>query len=136
MTFSGWMGPPSPIADLTAYDDVPAAPRRVPATLDSGNAWRAYEGGSPIADRHAALLNEERALTESLNRMRAQVRGVLGRFGTVDKLVAEWPEIAPFCPGPERAASLPAVPVAALNELLRLPPESVPADSEPAAAAD
>lgn len=68
-----------------------------------------------------ALAQRADKLRTAMNETQAKLSGTLNAFTTVEKLVAAWPEIAPFLPSKAAPAAVPALPLVELNKLLGLP---------------
>lgn len=78
----------------------------------------------PLAQRFLEIEDADRELDGQREQLEAQVRGALGSFTTVKKLLAAWPEAAELLPAdsPDKPKpTLPAVPMADLNKLIGLP---------------
>jgi hypothetical protein len=86
----------------------------------------------PLAIEWEAIENDARELLERRDTISAQVGGTLQKFNTVKQLIEAWPEAAELLPPSEPASrtNLPAVPVAALNQLVGLPSEKKAAKRE------
>lgn len=81
-------------------------------TITSGTPL--YVAADEFNDRVKALVGERENAS-------ANASAALGQFRTYDKLVEAWPEVAAVLPKPKPRAMLPAIPVATLNEMFKLP---------------
>lgn len=96
----------------------------MPHFADNGIA-HSYEATHPLAEAHLDWENAVAAVTEEHKVARAQVYAALNTHSTVNKLLKEWPEVAPFVNQKANAPThpVPAIPVVQLNSLLDLPVE-------------
>lgn len=75
----------------------------------------------PLWSEAEALAQRADKFISDMHETQAKLSGTLNAFTTVEKLVAAWPEIAPFLPSKAAPAEVPALPVVELNKLLGLP---------------
>lgn len=82
----------------------------------------AYNVRTSIGSDAQEFLHAADALNSAITDAHQQLSATLDTFFTVEKLLAAWPEIAPFVPS-ETAPKpqLPALPTAQLNALFKLP---------------
>lgn len=75
----------------------------------------------PLWSEAEALAQRADKFISDMNETQVKLSGTLNAFTSVEKLVAAWPEIAPFLPSKAAPAAVPALPVVELNKLLGLP---------------
>jgi Nucleotide modification associated domain 5 len=123
--FSGWVEPPDGLR--SAFDHVPAVHRRFFAKHDN------YNFRHTVPDEIGEVLRVHTEATQAFRvtvmRAKEQLDAALRRFTTVEKLIREWPEVAPFAqpyvspPSPKgEPLKLPALRTDVLNDLFHLPP--------------
>lgn len=96
--------------------------RRVPKSAVHG-VILSVEASDRLAVLHEQI---EQAITkarEDLKALSRQIEAVMSQASTSGKLIALWPEVEPFLVGMGKAvtATVPAVPIGALNKMLGLP---------------
>lgn len=80
----------------------------------------------PLAKRHDDLHNRSQKLLEEYAAAKNKADAAIGSFSSVEKLITEWPEIAPFAsyyieaPGKPKP-QLPALHTDVLNQMFKLP---------------
>jgi len=88
-----------------------------------GVCCKSYERGHALSIRYAALTERRIDLEATKDAAKTKLTAALWSLTTVEKLIEIWPDAepfaAPFLAG--KVPNLPSVPVAALNEILRLP---------------
>lgn len=96
--------------------------RRIPYSK-SGNTVKIYGNapGDEIGYNVHQYLRSVESLSEEIGAARRQTDAALRSFHTIAKMIEAWPEVMPFIPEKSVPSLLPVVPVASLNELLKLP---------------
>ncbi|WP_398471525.1 Nmad5 family putative nucleotide modification protein [Tardiphaga sp.] len=86
------------------------------------SCWKVYEASHKLAIRHDKLRDAVSDLESRVRVCEKQVEQALNSVTTAAALVKAWPEVAPFVAAiiPEERKAV-ALPVAALNEALKLP---------------
>ncbi|QUS39522.1 hypothetical protein RPMA_12270 [Tardiphaga alba] len=84
--------------------------------------WKVYEAGHKLSIRHDKLRDAVSDLESRVRVCEKQIEQALNSVTTAAALVKAWPEVAPFVAAiiPEERKAV-ALPVAALNEALKLP---------------
>lgn len=100
---------------------VDATARRVPSKHQYG-CWKVYEASHKLAIRYDRVAAAVSDLGERIRVREKQIEQALNSVTTAAALVKAWPEVAPFVMAiiPEERKAV-ALPVAALNEALKLP---------------
>lgn len=123
--FSGYVDPPEGLR--SAFDHVRADQMRFMEKHDNYNFRHTLpdEIGEQV-QAHTLILQDFRV---KVLRAKEQLDAALRRFTTVEKLIREWPEVAPFAqpyvspPSPKgEPLRLPALRTDVLNDLFHLPP--------------
>lgn len=123
--FSGWVEPPEGLR--SAFDAVRFEQRRFMEKHDNYNFRHTLpdEIGEQV-QVHNVTMQDFRV---KVLRAKEQLDAALRRFTTVEKLIREWPEVAPFAqpyvspPSPKgEPMRLPALRTDVLNDLFHLPP--------------
>lgn len=105
--------------------------------VHNGRIAAVYEATHALAIRYEKLQQEKSSLESQVEEARSKLRSVLRSFTTVGGLLKAWPELAPFVAAPvatNAPNTLPAIPLAQLNELLNLPVKKVSGKKVPAKA--
>ena len=101
----------------------PDAVYRLFPSNKKGGCLKVYSRDDALSVRYAALDDKVADLEELKNTAASKLYAAVNSLTTVEKLIAVWPDAepfaAPFLAG--KVPNLPSVPVAALNEILRLP---------------
>lgn len=88
---------------------------------DIGPVALDLEATDSITERYRSCEDESKDIDAAERRLRQEIRSVLYSVTTTGRLLAVWPEVEPFLSNIEPATvSVPAVPVAELNEKLGL----------------
>ncbi len=86
------------------------------------NHWLEIDSTHPLYSAFDEWFDAQKAFYADKSAAEKQVSATLQSFSTMNKLVAEWPEVAPFITGLTPVIkNLPAINVSALNALLDLP---------------
>jgi hypothetical protein len=95
--------------------------RRVPKKHEYG-CWKVYEASHKLAIRFDKVAATVSDLEERIRVCEKQIEQALNSVTTAAALVKAWPEVAPFVMAiiPEERKAV-ALPVAALNDMLKLP---------------
>jgi len=82
-----------------------------------------YDGSHAIAHVITTMLAQANATSKRIEGARLSLMQTLNKFHTVEKMVEAWPEIRPIAEKitPAAKPQLPALPIAHLNELFKLP---------------
>ena len=83
---------------------------------------KSYDGAHPLSARFHELDGKRVSLLEKFKLAKRQAEVAIAAASTTGRLKALWPEVAPFIAHFEKEPpNLPALPVANLNEMFRLP---------------
>lgn len=96
--------------------------RPVPASAQHGVVL-SVDAGDRLAIVHEQLEQAVSKAKDDLRNLMRQIEAVMGQATTSGKLIALWPEVEPFLAamGRTSTATVPAVPIGALNKMLGLP---------------
>jgi len=100
--------------------------RKLPPGAASYYAAHVFDYDDPFAERWERIKDAREKLGTEYRTASAQANTILNNFGTVSKLVKTWPEIEPVVKEllGQPAVELPALPIADLNKVFDLPPET------------
>ena len=88
---------------------------------------KVFENNHPFSVEFTALVNETTDLKDEISKASRTAQAALDSVTTVKKLIEVWPEVEvfakPYLEHGDRQAILPAIPRAALNTALNLPPQ-------------
>lgn len=95
---------------------------------DENRCVKNYDALSPMTVEYDRLAGLAKDLTRQIDKAKISALTAIGCFTTLEKLVAEWPEVEPFArPHMVDRPQLPAIRASELNALLGLPVDEVAA---------